>query len=484
MPAMRFDLVVIGAGSGGFGAAFAAARLGAEVLLVEKSDWLGGNATRCGVNCWAPGAGGTGIPFDLYKRLKKVPGAIGVDRLARHILWDDPDDGPVFPGGELLIDSASRYLDTLTRFGAPEEYRERVFRQANWHGVPFEPALYSAEMDKMLAETGHCTVWKDTAFTEVGLDGRRLISITLDNGRTVCAEFFVDATADILVAQKAGCPTSLGQEPRTLYNEPSAPREPNDRLNAATLIYRVTPTDAPGIEALQNGNPESCWWADRFPVAACTQYPNGDFNINALPTMQGREVLDRGYKAAYAECLRRVRAHWHHMQTVFPEFQSFRLRWIAPGLGVREGPRLVGRKVLTEHDLDAGLSGQAHEDIIAIADHAKDTHGADTGRNANELCQPYGVPFGCLLPREIDNLAVACRGASFSSVAASSCRLSRTMIQLGQAAGTAAFIALENGYTSFAGIPSTDLQSRLTSQHVELAWPRSEGLIRYLQDEG
>ena len=42
----HYDLIVVGAGSGGFGAALAAARLGIKVLLVEKSDWLGGNATR------------------------------------------------------------------------------------------------------------------------------------------------------------------------------------------------------------------------------------------------------------------------------------------------------------------------------------------------------------------------------------------------------------------------------------------------------
>jgi pyruvate/2-oxoglutarate dehydrogenase complex dihydrolipoamide dehydrogenase (E3) component len=53
MPSFHFDLVVVGAGSGGFGAALAAARLGASVLLVEKSDSLGGNAARGGVNNWA-----------------------------------------------------------------------------------------------------------------------------------------------------------------------------------------------------------------------------------------------------------------------------------------------------------------------------------------------------------------------------------------------------------------------------------------------
>lgn len=483
MPSTHFDLVVVGAGSGGFGAALAAARLGAKVLLVEKSDWLGGNAARCGVNTWEMGVGGTGIPFDLYKRLKKTPQAVGVYSINRHICWDDPAAGPIFPGAQILIDPTKRYLDTLRQFGAPEDYRERIFRQTHWHGATFEPKIYADEMEAMLTETGHCTVWKNTAFIAIEVEGSQLRSLTLSNGLTVTADFFIDSTADILVAQQAGCATSLGQEPRTLYDEPSAPREPTDQLNGVTLIYRVSPTDQPRVEPLSDDIPADCWWADRFPVASCNQYPDGGFNINMLPTMRGREAMELGYQAAYAECERRLRAHWHHTQTVFPEFQNFRITWVAPGLGVREGPRLVARYVLTEHDLDAGLTGQTHDDFITIADHSKDTHGADSDASDRNLKQPYGVPYRCLLPREIDNLAIACRGAGFSTIGASSCRLSRTMMQLGQAAGTAAALAKQKHLTSFAALPASDLQTSLTAQHVELTWPRAPELIAYLQDE-
>lgn len=484
MSPTSFDLVVVGAGSGGFGAALTAARLGAQVLLVEKSDSLGGNAARGGVNNWEPGVGGTGIPFDLYRRLKKTPRAVGIYSFGRHFAWQAPEVDPKFPGGELVIDSTKRYLDSLRRFGAPPLFAAENFRREHWHGVPYEPEIYAAEMERMLAETGRCTVWKNSAFTGARAKGRRLESLTLDNGRRVSAPYYVDATADVLLARHLGCRTSLGQEARTLYDEPSAPREPNDRLNGTTLIYRVTPTGHPGIEPLPDNIPAACWWDGAFPHAACTQYPNGDFNINSLPTMSGRETADLGYVRAYAECTRRIRAHWHHLQTVFPEFQNFRLSWIAPRLGVREGPRLVGRYVLTEHDLIAGLGGQAHDDIITIADHARDTHGADTARaGTGEVKQPYGVPFRCLLPVEYDNLAVACRGASFSSVAASSCRLSRTMMQLGQAAGTAAALATQAALPSLAAVPPADLRASLSAQHVELTWPRTETLLAWLQNE-
>ena len=56
----RFDLIIIGAGSGGIGAAIAAGRLGLKVLLLEKNSQLGGNAAVSGVSVWEMGVGGTG----------------------------------------------------------------------------------------------------------------------------------------------------------------------------------------------------------------------------------------------------------------------------------------------------------------------------------------------------------------------------------------------------------------------------------------
>ena len=205
--------------------------------------------------------------------------------------------------------------------------------------------------------------------------------------------------------------------------------------------------------------------------------------MNMLPTMEGGEFVRFAYPAAYEECRRRVYAQWHHLQTVFPEFQGYRLTWIAPELGVRESRRIAGEYVLTEHDLFAGLRGQTHEDIICIADHAMDTHGAGTGRpGCGDVKEPYGVPFRCLIPRGFDNLLIACRAASFSSLAASSCRLSRTMMQLGQAAGTAAAIAKELDIDP-PDVPPDRLRAQLREQHVQLEWPPTDVMRTYLSDE-
>jgi hypothetical protein len=211
-------------------------------------------------------------------------------------------------------------------------------------------------------------------------------------------------------------------------------------------------------------------------------YPGGDLNVNMLPTMEGSEFRRLPHAEALAECRRRVRAEWHHVQQVFPEFQGYRLSWVAPELGVREGPRVVGEYVLTEHDLRAGLSGQRHADIIAVADHALDTHDSGSG-GCGELQEPYGIPYRCLIPRGFGNLLVACRGASFSSLAASSCRLARTMMQLGQAAGSAAAIA-KRRRVSVREAPPEALRECLREQHVQLEWPLTDDLRRHLRAEG
>lgn len=476
-----YDVVVIGAGSGGLGAALAAGRLGARVLLVEKAPGLGGNAVRGGVHCWERGAGGTGLPFDIYKRLKRIPRAVGIYMSARHIAFPEPDK-PVFPGGENLLDPRLRYLDSLRCFGAGS-FTNRTFTQAHWHGIPFDPDAYTRVVTELLGETERVTVWLETSFDRIETVGRKLTRVHFNRGRSVTAHTWIDATADVALAHTAGCTTRLGQESQAVYHEPHAPETDNDQLNATTLIYRVTPRESPAIDPLPADIPAECWWREEFPVAAVNEYPDGDRNINMLPTMEGRETWRLGPAAAYAECRRRALAHWHHFQSTFAEFQHYRLSWIAPELGVRETRRLVGRQVLTEHDLDAGLHGQHHDDIICIADHTKDTHGEGRSLEAsNELNWPYGVPFRCLLPREFDNLVVACRGASFSSIGASSCRLSRTMMQLGQAAGTAAALAAMADEDVCAIAPA-GLRTALRAQHVQLEWPMSPALEAHLRNE-
>jgi hypothetical protein len=245
-----------------------------------------------------------------------------------------------------------------------------------------------------------------------------------------------------------------------------------------TLIYRVTPSGRARIEPLPGDVPSRCWWAPEFPPMSCNQYPNGDRNCNMLPTMAGGEAWRLGRQRAYRECRRRVLAHWHFVQTHFGEFRNYRISWIAPMPGVREGRRVVAECMLTEHDLAAGVSRQAHPDIVTVADHALDRHGS--GGGCSEVDEPYGVPYRCLIPRGFRNLLVACRASGFSSIAASSCRLSRTMMQLGQAAGTAVALARDTG-ADLPGVPPERLRAALRTRHVQLDWPLPDDLAEHVR---
>jgi hypothetical protein len=98
-----------------------------------------------------------------------------------------------------------------------------------------------------------------------------------------------------------------------------------------------------------------------------------------------------------------------------------------------------------------------------------------------ELQEPYGIPYRSLVPEGIDNLLVACRGGGFSSMAASSCRLSRSMMQLGQAAGEAAALATQRG-VAFPDVDPGRLRDRLRAEHVGLSWPPGPEMLGYLRE--
>lgn len=465
----RYDLAVVGAGSAGIGAALAAARLGLSVALVEAADTIGGAAVRAGVCNWEPGVGGTGIPYEIYRRLARAPGAVGITSIARHCLYDT--DEPRFPGGEALLDPAMQYADTLRRHGARSMAQDEAFCRAHWHGVVFEPLAYAHCVREMLDETGRCTILTESACRRANVESGRLRHIDLHDGRRIRANCFVDATGDAALCRAADCRVRIGQDARSDFGEAPAPAQANPRVNGATLVYRVALAPSPGVEPLPADVPESCWWAENFPYSAICEMPNGDRLVNMLPTLSGREVLEMGMRPALAEATRRVCAHWHHWQSVFPEFQNYRIVWVAPALGLRETWRVETEYVLRLSDLAQGVDRQPHADIVALADHPTDTHGADTDRaGCGELNQPYGVPFRCLLPKGIDNLMVAGRCAGFSSIAASSCRLSRTMMQLGQAAGTAAYLAAELP-CALRDLPPRTLRQSLRRQHVQLESP-------------
>lgn len=391
---LRADVCVVGGGSGGIGAALAAARAGARVVLLEREDRLGGTSAAGGVSSWEPGPG-CSLAREIYERLRQhAPG----------VLCNKPS-----------------YEGTLTRAG---------------HGsIQFEPRALHDAATEMLRATGTCRVLLNAACTEVTVEteARRVLAVrAVSRGGAswqIQARVFIDCTGGAFLCQAAGCEVMLGEEPRGRFGEPSAPETPAQRLNAIELVYRIRGAAAPQKQALPEGHSARTGGA-AWPL------PSGDRFVNSCGGLApGWMLIERGYEATRAELEQRALAHWHRLQST--QYPDCELDSFAPMLAIRESHRVVGEYVLNENDLTAGVAKQGHPDIIALADHPMDVHGA--GGGLKPVVAPYGVPFRCLVPKGgWRNLLVACRGASFSHLAASSCRLSRTMLALGHAAGLAA----------------------------------------------
>ena len=413
---LECDVCVVGGGSAGVAAAIVAGRDGARVVLVERQGRLGGTGANAFVSNWEPGPG-CSLAREMYDRMKAIGGA-GVAH-------------------GTFVDESLPYELSLVRARPEDPQRKRVP-----YSVPFTPAAFDRVARDLLAETGKVTLLDQTTFfhAEPNVQGTRVQSILVEDAKgavlRIQAKVFVDSTGDVWLARNLGCETMLGIDPKSRFDEPSAPEEGRLQLNAITRCYTIRASDNPKpAQAAQR--------PVRFPKAAFVRgWEGGVLCVNMMPTLPGRALIDLGYD----ECMRRseaiVRAHWHWLQK--ERYPGYEFAEIAPMLGIREGHRVVTRYVLSEHDILAGLPGQQHPDLIAVADHPCDVHGA--GGGLVEVKTAYGVPYRCLIPAgEWENLLVACRGSGFSSIAASSVRLQRTMIQLGHAAGMAAAMAAKGG---------------------------------------
>lgn len=454
-----YDIAVIGGGSGGFGAALAAARRGLSVLLVEPGPMLGGNSTLGGVNTWEPGIGGPGFHGQLFDLLSTVPHAIGLSRTTKFYTGEQPwgfsSIMPPPPEGKAGL----TYADSLRRAGVPH---------TDWVRVTFDPDALAAGMADLLARTGKVDLLLGWRFLGGSATGQRVESIDIApvneprKSRRVFARFFVDATAQVHVCRALGCPTRLGAESRAQTGEPSAPDQPRETLNAVSVCFRLTPRAHAGVDPLPPGVPD-----EPYPTCcSITQYPNGDLNINPLPIMEGMEFHRMGNQAGREECVRRVYRLLRTMQSQWG-FEKFGLARVFPFTGVREGPRLEARAMLSETQIRQGCSKQGNsQEWITLADHALDVHGQ--GGLCRELPEPYGVPWESLLPKGYSNLAAACRGLGVTHIAASSCRLSRTMMQLGHAVGLAAAVALDQK-TQYPDVDRAALQKLLKEDRVNLS---------------
>ena len=132
------------------------------------------------------------------------------------------------------------------------------------------------------------------------------------------------------------------------------------------------------------------------------------------------------------------------LQTFVPGFENSYLIQAASTLGIRESRRLVGRTVLRGRE---AITCKHFPDAIACGSYIIDIHDPNGKARAigGELRGDYyEIPYGCLLAKEPKNLLACGRCISVDHVAHSSTRIQGTCAMTGQAAGTAAALAVQN----------------------------------------
>ena len=417
------EVCVIGAGSAGVGAGVMLGSMGIDTILVEREAAPGGTSVYAGVNAWEPGVSGFGIHKELFDSLWQE-GTACLNAYSKKVYQGPPYCAYVEKN------PAITYERTVSRL----------------HGgggrVVFEPAAMALQMDRLLRGRGVRTLYS-TCFVECKVVHDRITEALLyhpfsNSYITVQADIFIDCSADIHLAQTAGCRTFLGRD--------------DGLINGISHMYRIGRKAGKGYDG---------YLPDEEAVEECrrkkatvifNEYPNGEYNINVLPLQEGADFYRIPPSEREAHTTRLAQAHWYFLQREL-DLREYTLRCIFPRTGIRQGPNLIGRYSLSGEDIFAGYTRQnKKETCIAFGDHSVDNH--SEGEVEIGLKQPYGVPYECLLTNEIENLLVACRGSSFDATAASSCRLSRTMMALGEAAGVAAAQAVQAG----CGVGEVDVE--------------------------
>src|SRR5262245_51833374 len=393
------EVLVVGGGAAGVAAATAAARAGADVLLVERSNALGGLAT-----------GGLII---LLLTLDDGRGRQVIGGLCQEVT-------------ERLAARSAAYFPAPTEWGRADEAlveRDRSFGLV-WgrpphrvrYSVAYDPEAMRLALLEMLEGSGARLLLHAQAAEPLVADGR-ITAVTFQSkaGRfAVRARTVIDATGDGDVFAAAGCA--------------------HEREDVLPWLWFVLGGVEDAAAAAARGV------GFRTPGEGRLLLPWG-----ATEKISRRidATLPEDLTYAELECRKRVMTEFERLRREEPGFARAHLCRIAEQLGITESRRLLGRRVLGRDEVD-----RRTDDAVALTGHWT-KYGA-----------LYWIPYGALLPRELDNLLVAGRCISVDHRVHHATKEIPACFATGEAAGAAGALAAKAGVAP-AGLDVESLRAHL-----------------------
>jgi glycine/D-amino acid oxidase-like deaminating enzyme len=445
------DVLVVGGGPAGLGAALGAAAVGARTVLVERYGFLGGNATAALV-----------MPLMSFFTEHPRRQQLGANTLL------PTDHGP---GDPVIAGAVRTFLARLVENGgALAPSLDTGFT------VPFDPEVFKQTAMELLDEAGVQFLFHAFASGVIG-EGRceGVVFETKAGPQVIHARTIVDATGDGDIAAAAGAPYEIG-------------READGLVQPMTLLFRMGQFNRAAFEQYITTHPNQ-WrgvhglWelVARATAAGELELPREDMLFFATPhpreigvnsTRVTRAVPLLGidpFDLTYAEWVsrRQMRQIVAFMRKYIPGFEQAYLVQSGVQVGVRETRRILGDYRITGEDV---LAARKFDDVVARSTYPIDVHNpTGTGTLIKRLPagEAYDIPLRALLPEGLDNVLTAGRCISGTHVAHSSYRVMPVCMAVGQAAGScAALAALKE--TAPRGLAVSDVQRELVRQGANL----------------
>jgi hypothetical protein len=446
------DVLVVGGGPAGLGAAIGAADAGASVILAERYGFLGGNATAALV-----------MPLmsfhtNRFPEQKEPSGQKKTPLLPT-------DHGP---GEPVVAGVLKRLLERLVSVGGaiPPSL-------ATGYVVPFDPEWFKLMALELLNEAGVQFLLHAFASGVLSKDGKveGAVFETKSGPVAVRAKAVVDCTGDADMAVQAGAPFEMGRA--------------DGLAQPMTLMFRMVEFNRLGFDDYVKKNPSQwrgvhgLWDLVREATQAGElELPREDILFFATPherevsvnsTRVTRVLGTDVWDLTYAECVSRaqMRQIAEFLRRHVPGFEKSYAAQSGINIGVRETRRIVGEYQLNAQDV---LNARKFGDAIARGAYPIDIHnptGSGTVLKRLPPGEAYDIPLRSLIPQKAQGLIVAGRCISGTHEAHSSYRVMPIVMATGQAAGVCAALAARGGMP-IRDVPAREVQSELLRQGASL----------------